>query len=92
MGNAVIRQAGYILAHTPDLLKWHGSAILQARHKNPDEPWLSEIPRHLRSFDQAVNYPPASVLYRQYQPCRTGDAPQTLAQCHPGGRNSRHIW
>ncbi|EOT8831465.1 glycine/sarcosine/betaine reductase complex component C subunit beta [Escherichia fergusonii] len=76
MGNAVIRQAGYILAHTPDLLKWHGSAILQARHKNPDEPWLSEIPRHLRSFDQAVNYPPHQCFIGNISPAELETLPR----------------
>lgn len=58
MGNAVIQQVGYILAHAPDLLMWHGAAIRQARQQNPDEPWLSAISDHLRTFDQAMNYPP----------------------------------
>lgn len=58
MGKAVIRQTGYVLAHAPDVLMWQGAAAQQTRRQHPDEPWLAAIPDHLRTFDQAVNYPP----------------------------------
>lgn len=58
MGKAVIRHTGYVLAHVPELLQWHGASVQQTRRQNPDELWLAAIPDHLRTFEQAVNYPP----------------------------------
>lgn len=81
MGHAVIRQAGYILAHTPDLLKWHGSAIQQARQKNPDEPWLLAISRHLRSFEQVVNYPPHQCYIGNINPAELNEIPRPWTEC-----------
>ncbi|MGL4858701.1 MAG: glycine/sarcosine/betaine reductase complex component C subunit beta [Enterobacteriaceae bacterium] len=58
MGNAVIRHAGFILAHVPDMLVWYGSTAQQLRMQQPDAPYLAEMKESLRSFEQAVNYPP----------------------------------
>lgn len=58
MGHAVIRNTGYILAHAPDLLVWHGSTAQQMREKHPAHPYLDEMNHYLRNFENAVNYPP----------------------------------
>ncbi|QHM75031.1 Glycine/sarcosine/betaine reductase complex component C subunit beta [Mixta theicola] len=76
MGKAVIRQAGYILAHAPNLLMWHGAAAQQARSQNPDEPWLAAIPDHLRTFEQAVNYPPNQCYINNITPAQLEALPR----------------
>lgn len=76
MGNAVIKQAGYILAHAPDLLMWHGAAIQQTRQQNPDDPWLATISDSLRTFDQAVNYPPNQCYIGNLSPDQLKEMPR----------------
>lgn len=58
MGHAVIQDTGYVLAHVPELLEYHGSLACQTREINPDDDYLKNIRSHLRPFDEVVSYPP----------------------------------
>ena len=49
---AVIKGAGYILAHTPDMVLHNGTTQTTERIVNPDSEYLKELPSHIRSFDQ----------------------------------------
>ena len=51
---AVIKGAGYILAHTPDMVLHNGTTQTTERIVNPDSEYLKELPSHIRSFEQAV--------------------------------------
>lgn len=89
MGKAVIRQVGYILAHAPNLLMWHGSAAQQARLQNPDEPWLVAIPDHLRTLEQAVSYPPNQCYIGNLSPAQLAATPKPWTQSdYAGGPRS----
>ena len=68
MINAVIQDVGYILVHAPDILLWHGSSIRQARQFEPEASWLASIPHHLRSYLQAVQYPPNQCVIGNLTP------------------------
>lgn len=61
MEKAVIKGASYILAHAPDMLKYYGSTQTSAMIKDSSDPYLAAIPAHLRSFEEAVQYPPNQV-------------------------------
>lgn len=58
MNYATIRAAGYILVHTPDLLIHNGTTQITERISNPDSEYLKEIPKHLRTFEEVVDYAP----------------------------------
>lgn len=58
MNHAVIQNVGYALAHTPALLEHHGSVVTQTRETHPDDDYLKQIPKFLRSFEEVVSYPP----------------------------------
>ena len=58
---AVIKGAGYILAHTPDMVLHNGTTQTTERIVNPDSEYLKELPRHIRSFDQVLSYWPNQV-------------------------------
>ena len=50
---SVIRGAGYVLAHTPDMVLHNGTTQTTERIVNPDSEYLKELPSHIRSFEQA---------------------------------------
>lgn len=58
MNFAVLKAAGYVLAHTPDVLIHNGTTQSQERAENPDSDYLKVLPKHLRSFEEVVNYGP----------------------------------
>jgi hypothetical protein len=55
---AVLRGASYTLAHTPDMVIHDGATQVTERVVNPDGEYLKELPKHLRSFEDAVKYAP----------------------------------
>jgi len=56
--NSVIQATGYILAHTPDLLVHNGTTQTAEREHNPESEYLRQIPQHIRSYRQVVEYLP----------------------------------
>ncbi|MEL3905799.1 MAG: glycine/sarcosine/betaine reductase complex component C subunit beta [Treponema sp.] len=76
MKNAVIKGASYILAHSPDLLKRCGSTQSAARLKDPTDPYLAAVSAHLRSFEQAVSYPPNQVYIGNKKPEELSGIPE----------------
>ena len=58
---SVIRGAGYVLAHTPDMVLHNGTTQTTERIVTPDSEYLKELPSHIRSFEQAVAYWPNQV-------------------------------
>ncbi len=58
MNYAVVKGAGYILAHTPDMVIHNGATQATERAVNPDSDYLKELPKHLRNFEDVVSYPP----------------------------------
>ncbi|MBQ6385024.1 MAG: glycine reductase [Lachnospiraceae bacterium] len=59
--NSVIKGASYILAHTPEMVIHNGSTQTTERIVNPDGDYLKELPSHLRSYEECVNYWPNQV-------------------------------
>ena len=51
---SVIKGAGYILVHTPDMVIHNGTTQTTERIVNPDGEYLKELPSHLRSFEQTL--------------------------------------
>lgn len=65
---SVVKGAGYILAHTPDMVIYNGTTQTTERTINPDSDYLKELPKHLRSFEDAVSYPPNQVYIGNLTP------------------------
>ena len=57
----VIRGAGYILAHVPDMVISCGTTQTTERAVNPDSGYLLDIGAALRGYDDAVRYTPNQV-------------------------------
>lgn len=72
MGRAVIQNTGYVLAHAPALLEYHGSLACQTREINPNDEYLKQIKSHLRSFEEVVSYPPNQCYIGNITPDELG--------------------
>ena len=73
---SVIKGAGYVLVHVPDMVLHNGTTQTTERIVNPDSEYLKEIPAHIRSFDQALSYWPNQVYIGNQTPDDLADIPQ----------------
>ena len=58
---AVLKGAGYILVHTPDMVIHNGTTQTTERIVNPESEYLVKLPEHLRSFEDVCAYWPNQV-------------------------------
>lgn len=68
MSFPVLRGASYALIQAPDMVLHQGSTQTSEMRLNPDSEYLKELPKHLRSFEDAVAYPPNQVYIGGLQP------------------------
>lgn len=69
-GYAVIKGAAYTLAQTPDMVIYNGTTQTTERVVNPESEYLKELPSHLRSFEDCVNYLPNQVYIGNEKPAK----------------------
>lgn len=58
MSFANLKAASYVLVHTPDMVIHNGTTQTQERAANPESDYLKQLPNHLRSYEEVVNYAP----------------------------------
>lgn len=68
MNYSVVKGAAYILAHAPDMILHNGTTQTTERFLNPESEYLKNVPNHLRSYEQAVNYLPNQVYIGNHKP------------------------
>lgn len=68
MSFPVVKGAAYALIQTNDMLIHHGTTQTSERRKNQSSEHLEKLPEHLRSFEEAVNYPPNQVYIGNMAP------------------------
>ena len=73
---SVIKGAGYILVHTPDMVLHNGTTQTTERIVNPESEYLKELPSHIRSFDQALSYWPNQVYIGNKHPDQLAEVAQ----------------
>lgn len=76
MNYPVIKGASYALIHAPDVVIPLGTTQTTERLRNPDSEHLKNLPAHLRTFEEAVNYPPNQVYIGNMEPDRLNEIPQ----------------
>ena len=67
-GYAVLKGASYTLAVTPDMVIHNGTTQTTEMIVNPESEYQKELPSHLRSFENAVNYMPNHVYIGNEKP------------------------
>lgn len=60
-GYAVLKGAAYTLSVVPDMVLHNGATQTTEMVVNPDSGYLKELPNHLRSYEEAVNYLPNQI-------------------------------
>lgn len=72
----VIKGAGYVLAHTPDMVLHNGTTQTTERIVNPDGEYLKELPNHIRSYEETLKYWPNQVYIGNKTPDELAAVPQ----------------
>lgn len=65
---SVIKGAGYILAHAPDMVLTSGTTQTTEMAVNPGSPYLKVLPSHIRSYEKALEYYPNQVYIGNVTP------------------------
>ena len=73
---SVVKGTGYILVHTPDMVLHNGTTQTTERVVNPDSEYLKELPKHIRSYEQALSYWPNQVYIGNKTPDDLAAVPQ----------------
>ncbi len=68
MTQPVIRGTAYCLVHAPTMLLHHGTTPAMERRLNPQSEYLSKLPQHLRSYEEALAYPPNQAYLGRIRP------------------------
>lgn len=85
MNYPVVKGAAYALIQTTDMLIHHGTTQTSERRKNPESEHLQKLPEHLRSFEEAVNYPPNQVYIGNVVPDELRQIPRPWYQNQMSG-------
>ena len=73
---SVIKGAGYILAHTPDMVLHNGTTQTTERIVNPESEYLKALPNHLRDWNTVLGYWPNQVYIGNKTPGDLAEVPQ----------------
>ena len=65
---SVLKGAGYVLVHTPDMITHNGTTQTGERRANPESEYLKKLPEHIRSFEDVVSYPPNQTYIGTLKP------------------------
>ncbi|MBC8589519.1 glycine/sarcosine/betaine reductase complex component C subunit beta [Paratissierella segnis] len=68
MSYPTIKGASYILVHAPDMVLNNGTTQTTEKYLHPDSEYLKNLPSHLRTYEEAVNYLPNQVYIGNHHP------------------------
>ena len=77
---SVIKGAGYILCHVPDMVLHNGTTQTTEMIVNPDGDYLKELPSHIRSWEDVLQYWPNQVYIGNKTPDELAAIPQPFYQ------------
>ncbi|MGI6678347.1 MAG: glycine/sarcosine/betaine reductase complex component C subunit beta [Dehalobacterium sp.] len=85
MSFPVVKGAAYALIQATEMMLYHGTTQTSERRKNPDSEHLQKLPEHVRSFQDAVSYPPNQVYIGNMTPDALKDIPRPWYQAPVSG-------
>lgn len=68
MNYSVVKGTSYVLVHAPDMIIHNGTTQTTERYLNPNSEYLKSLPKHIRSYEEAVNYMPNQVYIGNHKP------------------------
>lgn len=72
----VVKGAGYLLCHTPEMILRNGTTQTTEAQLNPNSEYLKQVPDHIRTYDQVVSYLPNQVYIGNVHPDKLREVPQ----------------
>lgn len=69
---SVIKGTSYILVNTPDMIIHNGATQTTERVVNPESEYLKALPKHIRSYEDVVNYLPNQTYIGNFTPEELG--------------------
>ena len=75
MSHAVLKAASYVLVHTPDMILHNGTTQTVEKLTNPGSEYLKAVPKHLRTFEEVVNYAPNQTYIGNMTPWQLKEMP-----------------
>lgn len=76
MNYSVLKGAAYVLLQAPDMVIHNGTTQTTERTLHPDSEYLKEVPKHLRSFEDCVNYLPNQIYIGNEVPEKLREVPE----------------
>lgn len=64
----VLKNASYILVHTPDMIVHNGTTVLTEKITSPDSEFLKNVESKIRSYEEVLNYAPNQVYIGNMKP------------------------
>ncbi len=64
----VLKNASYILVHTPDMIVHNGTTVLTEKITAPNSDFLKNVEGAIRSYDEVINYAPNQVYIGNMKP------------------------
>ncbi|MBU5312492.1 ketoacyl-ACP synthase III family protein [Tissierella carlieri] len=68
MNYSVVKGTSYVLMQAPDMIIHNGTTQTTERLLHPDSEYLKELPNHIRSYEESVNYLPNQVYIGNHKP------------------------
>ncbi len=68
MTKPVLKNASYILVHTPDMILHNGTTAMMEKQNNPESDFLKNVGNFIRNYDDVVNYAPNQVFIGNKKP------------------------
>ncbi|HBA63676.1 MAG TPA: glycine reductase [Lachnospiraceae bacterium] len=66
--NSVIKGASYVLAHVPEMVFYNGTTQTTEKVVNPESEYLKELPSHLRTYEECLQYWPNQTYIGNVHP------------------------
>ncbi len=73
MSYSVVKNAGYILVHTPDMILHNGTTQTTEKQTNPDSEYLKKLNDHLRTYREVVEYAPNQAYIGNITPTQLAE-------------------
>lgn len=68
MTKPVLKNASYILVHTPDMIAHNGTTAVVEKQTNPHSEYLEKINESIRSYEDVIRYAPNQVYIGNMKP------------------------
>lgn len=88
MSYAVLKNASYVLVHTPDMILHNGTTQTTEKQVNPESEYLKNIEKSYRTFDEVVNYAPNQTYIGNMTPTELAELGDTWVDVKIEGKRT----